>query len=242
MVPAGAPVGETPSPTRSLLPLCCWAAGTLEELRPEHVPHPECGSRTSSDKSLILVITRVEAGDRACLRWWRPRWPCWPTVGGHRRGCVDTWTTRRLCTDGGRSPLALPWLPPVHPQASPWTGRGLRGIAATERVGVARDAGSGPHRPRSAPCAGSVYRRCVRSRGGAARSGAVTPRHPPGTRSPQAVHIPGDNFSTCRSRSPSEIAPLRGTAATHPCVAMSTRLWRRQPDRAAGEPAGQPPG
>jgi hypothetical protein len=118
MVPAGAPAGETPSLRTPLLPLCCHGAGTLRKRRPEHVPHPECGSRTFWNKSLILVITRVEAGDRGPSCRWRPRCPCWPTVGGQRFIGVDTWTTRRLYTDGGVSPLPLPRLPPVRPQPS----------------------------------------------------------------------------------------------------------------------------
>ena len=127
MVPAAAPVGETPSPTTLLLPLCCHGAGTPQKQRPGHVPHPECGSRTPGDKYLILVITRVEAGDRGPSCRSEPSRPCWPLVGGQDRPVVDTWTTRRLYTDIVAPPLPLPGLPPVCPQPLPPVGGPVAG-------------------------------------------------------------------------------------------------------------------
>jgi hypothetical protein len=167
MVPAGAPAGETPSPRTPLLPLCCHGAGTLQKRCPEHVPHPECGSRTSWNKSLILVITGVEAGDRGSSCRWRPRCPCWPTVGGQRIVGVDTWTTRRLYTDGGVSPLPLPRLPPVRPQPSP----GVRGHGRPNRPGRDHRRRSG-HRHTAHPRRSGHGRGSVRGRRvAAARAG-----------------------------------------------------------------------
>ena len=68
--------------------------------------------------SLILVITGVEAGERgrpcrsAAVRG------CWPGVGRRPSSCVDTWTTRPLCTVTGRRPRPLP-VPPAGPSPPP---------------------------------------------------------------------------------------------------------------------------
>jgi hypothetical protein len=241
-------MGETPSLTTPLLPLCCQGAGTFEEQRPERVPHPECGSRKYWDKYLILVITRVEAGDRGPFRRWRLRWPCWPAVGGQRTIRVDTWTTRRLYTDGGVSPLPLPPLPPVHPHPAGRVRRGLRGIGRPEIVDVAPETRSGAYPRRSAGCGELQRRRVVRRPGRAADGGAVTSCHPVGTRSPQAVHIPGDNFSTCRSRSRSVRRPSpsrTGAGSRQPpdttCGQSPTEPVTDSPQPAGGRPSRQGP-
>ena len=140
----------------------------------------------------------MEAGDRAPRRRSATEWACWPDVGGQRLPVVDTWTSRRLCTASSRCPRPLPWLPPFRPQVggSDSTEDDAQGSQAPERRWSRRDATALRRRP-------SAGRR------GGTKPAHMTSRHPLDTRSPQAVHIPGDNFSTSRRRSPCGIARLR---------------------------------
>src|SRR6476620_10269669 len=119
IVPAAVPPGETPSlDERSPAPLGSCISALLSSWRHlgAELPHPECGSRIHRDNSLILVITGVEAGERAPSPRSGAESPCWPIVGGQRLPVVDTWTNRRLCTGVAVSPPRVPCLSPHRPQ------------------------------------------------------------------------------------------------------------------------------
>jgi hypothetical protein len=195
IVPAAVPPGETPSPDELFPPLGAQR------------PHPECGSRNSRDNSLILVITRVEAGDRAR--------PCrsarngavgrlWVVSGvllstrGHLDGCAPGRRAVHLLSPGYPRPVPRscpgPW-PGGAP--GPWFG----GSAHVRRVYTLAGGPGGP---------GAVGRR------NGTGPAQVTSGQLTHARSPQAVHIPGDNFSTCRPWSPFESAPSRVIARTGP--------------------------
>src|SRR5688572_4447390 len=76
-----------------------------------------------------------------------------------------------------------------------------------------------------------------RSKLGAAhpRVGAVqVAPHPVGTRSPQPVHIPGDNFSTCRCRSLSAESWLLGDMRSPTSTVVTAALWTSRPQRLDG--------
>jgi hypothetical protein len=187
------------------------------------LPQPYWGSRILRDNSLILVITGVEAGDRTPPRRSAADRACAPDVGGQRRPVVDTWTSRRLCTGDVRRPRSVPAAPPARPQSVPRPAdcRGRDGVRAGRRGAGTRSAG---------------LRRTVRTpRGGPEMTGCDLAH----TRSPQPVHIPGDNSSTSRLRRVGE-APLdghpRGSALSTPLspgcgqAVLSTRTRpRRRP-------------
>ena len=149
-------------------------------------PHPECGSRILRDNSLILVITGVEAGERAPSRRSAGEWPCWPVVGGQRLPVVDTWTDRRLCTVTVAGPRPVPCPPPARPQSVP-----------------SRSRASSRDRPASSPSLGVPAGQGVvrQGTGRADAEGDEVAVPGPAGRSPQPVHIPGDNFSIRRPRS-----------------------------------------
>jgi hypothetical protein len=161
------------------------------------LPHPEWGSRIHRDNQLILVITVVEAGDRAPSRCSAPRIGMLANCGWSAFSCcrhVDISTAvHRRRRPSTRCPLRLPWLSPAIPRPPP--------------AGIVRTVGQRPRNGRK-PRSGAVWMAMQRIAPGPAperdRSAAVTSSDPAATRSPQAVHIPGDNFSMCRPRSPSE--------------------------------------
>jgi hypothetical protein len=108
---------------------------------------PRVWFKDSSEKYLIFVITRVEAGDRAPSCCSGPESPCWPIVGGQRLPVVDTWTSRRLFTDALRRPPPVPCLSLLDPQAVPRAPAG--GPAASRPIRAQR-----PYKCRSASCQG----------------------------------------------------------------------------------------
>jgi hypothetical protein len=169
-----APLGK-PRP-----PLSC--SGTSEPPWAQR-PHPECGSRILRDNSLILVITGVEAGDRTPSCCSGPESACWFIVGGQRFPVVDTWTRRRLCTGVAVSPPPVPAVSRGCPQDS---CRGRNGDGDDGRRDGQRDREVAGQDGNTGPC------------GRQGKDAAVTSSEPAGTRSPQPVHIPGDNFSTSR--------------------------------------------
>ena len=175
-------------------------------------PQPYWGSRNLRDNSLILVITGVEAGDGGPSRRSAGDRACAPDVGGQPRPVVDTWTSRRLCTVVPCRPRPVPCLPPARPQFVPRPAApGVR--TATSQVNVVPERGV-PRRSRSPTCRWPAD---------------MTSCDLAHTRSPQPVHIPGDNSSTCRlrghHRSPISGRPRGSAWSTAPPrpVDMSTK-------------------
>lgn len=115
---------------RSVGPVCSTAPVRPARHLPAGRPHPECGSRTPRENSLILVITGVEPGDRGRPRRSGPESTCGPAVRGDRAAVVDTWTTGPSSTVPRRRPRPVPLPPTVRPQAIPrragatWTAAG----------------------------------------------------------------------------------------------------------------------
>jgi hypothetical protein len=94
------------------------------------LPHPECGSRNHRYNYFILVITRVEAGDRAPFRCSGAEWGCWPAVGWGTCPVVDMWTTRPPCTSIVGRPRSVPAPPPACPQSMPRSIEPVTALAA----------------------------------------------------------------------------------------------------------------
>jgi len=181
-------------------------------------PHPECGSRiseitpsSSSSQVWKLGIEALRAGqppDRPVGRLWAVTVVLLSTRG-HLDGCSP-------------SPRGVHPLSPVSPGRIP---RSCPGAGTVGRRHAAESA-MRRHTRRS--------RRCPEPEdAGAGRppaAGPVTGGDPAGTRSPQPVHIPGDNFSMCRRRSP----------AGHRQLPPSTRASRVSTSvHGCGQPLGQ---
>jgi hypothetical protein len=187
-------------------------------------PQPYWGWRILRDNSLILVITGVEAGDRAPSHRSAGDRACASAVGGQRRPVVDTWTSRRLCTVVVRRPRFVPCLPPPRPQFVPRPVLPCRGdgVAAGQR-------GAGTVSTGAAPAAITVHGEVD-----------MTPCDPAHTRSPQPVHIPGDNSSTSRParnhRSPISRRPCGPAPSTAPSPPVDKPPCRPRdaPARASG--------
>ena len=200
--PGGNPRPQEPLGDPLLLVLGALVSGVSETVRAER-PHPECGSRihrinNSSSSSHVWKLgtkplSAAQAPGDPVGRLWvvsvRP-----VSTRGHLDGCAPV--TRPVHSLSPASPCSVPRSrarrrrgrdgdPPRSGRSRPPRGRSTRG------TGV----GAGQRRAR--------HRSVARWQVGLAGSapGAMTAGEPAHTRSPQPVHIPGDNFSMCRPRS-----------------------------------------
>ena len=201
--PGGNPRPQEPLGDPLLLVLGALVSGVSETVRAER-PHPECGSRihrinNSSSSSHVWKLgtkplSAAQAPGDPVGRLWvvsvRP-----VSTRGHLDGCAPV--TRPVHSLSPASPCSVP-----RSRARRRRGRGRR--PATE----AADPGDRAADPRDGPASVQVsaVRGIAASRGGRSASrgslpGAMTAGEPAHTRSPQPVHIPGDNFSMCRPRS-----------------------------------------
>lgn len=140
IVPCAPGRGETAVARSGIQGNCRWpllhCSCTAREALPAGRPHPECGSRTPRDNSLILVITGVEPGDpgRPCRSAWKSTCGC--AVRGDRLSRVDTWTTQELSPPPRRRPPPVP--PPAHVPSPGRPRGGRRDVDRSRRRGVAR--------------------------------------------------------------------------------------------------------
>jgi hypothetical protein len=147
----------------------------------------------------------------------------------------------------GCAPVTRPVHPlsPASPRSVPRScARRDRGSsAATDLCRPIRRARR--HFRRSEPC--DRVPRATAPEGAAGRAPRVpmTPGEPADTRSPQPVHIPGDNFSTSRCRSPCRYPQLRlltGDADAVPASHSCGQGLRRPPDDTAARCRAMPRG
>ncbi|TQN40716.1 hypothetical protein FHU33_0065 [Blastococcus colisei] len=193
------------------------------------LPHPECGSRiseitpsSSSSHVWKLGIEAVRAGQvptTAVGRLWAVTVDLLSTRG-HLDGCSPS--------SVGVHPLS-PVSPCWIPRSCPARRRRRSVLRDRDRGMFAIPAGQGGIQGRIGVGGSTVGRRA-----------SVTSGDPSGTRSPQPVHIPGDNFSTSRRGSPTghRQLPPRTRApgvstSFHGCGQPSGKQLRRPPDDTA---------
>ena len=113
------------------------------------LPHPECGSRIHRDNYLILVITGVEAGDRAPLRCSAAEWTCWPAVGRQPVSCCRHVDDSTVVHKRRRPSTVRPRLTPRPSPADAQVGRAGRDDTAA----LSRVPGQRPRSERGLTCA-----------------------------------------------------------------------------------------
>jgi hypothetical protein len=133
----------------------------------------------------------------------------WSASSCCRHVDISTVVHRRLAVSTP-CPLCLPAGSPGRAQGPQVTARGNRARSAGAAASLQVSGPSGPPTP---------MRCTTRARA------PMTGRDPTGTRSPQPVHIPGDNFSMCRRRSPAGTPLATAFDESNPCVDFCPRVW-----------------